>query len=127
MKRAIQGLLVTSILLIGCASTTVDTVAPEKRISESVSASELTDTRENLTGICVAMIRYGLPRDDQTRTHIEEKIEWLDETAHEQPELESTEGHTAEETLEMIEGGYRRCDPEVARIIHDKIEELDQA
>lgn len=118
MKKAILGILVTSVLIAGCGASDADP-APDNRPTASVTSEYLTQTNQNLLGICNAITEYGLPADEQTDAYVRREVGQLDAIAAEQPDLRTAADRSATEIIEGLAIAFTRCDPEMSREIRD--------
>lgn len=107
MKRTIQGLLVTSVLLVGCAGSNTDSTRTGLTTESPDSAREIAGIHQNLTGICTAITRYGLPLDGQTRHYLRRRARTLDQ-------LIGASGIDANGTVHDLARRFDRCDPVTA-------------
>ena len=125
MKRTIQGLLIASVLIIGCTSSDTESRPAQPVQNSQLTPVELADIETRLEGICIAMKLHGLPRRPDTREYLREKIRVLASLVTADPELRSTAGSTALESLEKFADAYRGCDPVIADEIRGQLEMVD--
>ena len=125
MKRTIQGLLVASVMIIGCTSSDTESRPAQPVRNSQLAPVELADIEARLDGICTAMKLHGLPRRPDTRVYLREKIRALVSVAMADPELRSTAGSTALESLEKYADAYRGCDPVIADEISEQLETVE--
>jgi hypothetical protein len=124
VKRAIQGLLVTSILLAGCAGANPEATYVDSTNKSTISPQEVADIRENLLGICKAISEYGMPVDGEVRRWVKRKFDIL-VSAVEAADDEETTSPTADRSLLIeLSEHYERCEPFSARQMKDSLESL---
>lgn len=116
MKRTIQGLLVTSVLVVGCGNTAIEQNEIELSGGPTMTHEEMVRSKQNLAGICNAITRYGLPDDRQTRAYVKTKVGAIaDVAAADSDDL----GDTARQVLGELADSYQSCDPGLARMIEE--------
>lgn len=115
MKRTIQALIVTSLLLVGCANSTVTTIPASAPVSDTMTTREISEVRENLGGICNAILEYGLPLDREIRLYVRGRIDPVSSLARAGSPAESRTMVAARKTLDFLAGEYSKCDPVLAR------------
>ncbi len=111
MKRTVQALLFASLLLAGCANSPAGSDPVERSTARSLTATEISKVNENLTGICKAIVHYGLDPDRQIRRHVASQVEPLVRAVS----AGSREGPTIQRrvrsTIRKLVARYRQCEP----------------
>lgn len=80
-----------------------------------MTTREITEVRENLAGICNAILNYGLPLDREIRTYVRGRAEPLASLARAGSPVDAGTMKTARNTLNFLAGEYTKCDPVTAR------------
>ncbi|MBN8869099.1 MAG: hypothetical protein J0H66_04370 [Solirubrobacterales bacterium] len=127
MKRTIQGLLVTSLLLIGCADSAVDPLATQEKEASPEASRELVEIRDNLTGICGAIEHYGLPVRADVREYVRRQIERISAAATEVAEADPSIRQAATADIEQLASSFESCYPAFSREFSDALEALESS
>lgn len=117
MKRTIQAFLVTSVLLIGCANATVSPVPANAPVSDPMTAGEIREVRENLSGICEAILNDDLPLDREIRAYVRGRTEPVSSLARAGSPVAAATMKEARSTLKYLAGEYSACAPALGRDI----------
>lgn len=127
MKRTIQGLIVTSLLLFGCGNSTFQAVPVENVASNEATIREIREVTENLTGICRAITHYGLVSDREIKAYVKRKAEGLLERARVGSSYAPEVQAESRRGVDQIIRRYSRCDPAIAEEITQQLEDGDTA
>lgn len=79
-----------------------------------MSTREMRKVEENLSGICNAIVNYGLVLDREIRTYVRGRTEGLVNLVRSVSKLEADAAGVARSTLARLAGRYSQCDPVLA-------------
>ena len=111
MKRTIQGVLVASLLIVGCGNSPAETVPADRGASNHLTESEIAEVRENLGGICNAIVQYGLVPDREIHQHIRTRLQPLARAVDVGSQTAPVIRKRARSTILDLATRYRHCDP----------------
>lgn|GEM_PF-6275406 len=97
MKRVLQVVMVISVLLAGCGNSVHRSDHEVSKPSDASAAAAVAEAQRRVTGVCEAILSYGLPLDGETRAWLRDQLELLEPTDRRE-----------------LAGDLERCAPDIA-------------